>query len=89
MDGKVLPEWKLPGREIWKNRGRHLPGRQVVWEDAYLYPNGDLIALYANHAHPLKGLGLVKMNKDSRLSGSMMGTCTTIWTSPTMEGSKC
>jgi hypothetical protein len=42
------------------------PGEQVHWERAFLYPNGDLLAICCGHESPY-GYGLVKFDKNSDL----------------------
>ncbi len=66
MDGKIVHEWHLPLREIWNNPSRELrPDGYIAWEYAYMYPNGDLIALIVGMGDTPWGYGLVKMDKDS------------------------
>jgi outer membrane protein assembly factor BamB len=68
MEGRVVHEWSVPIREIWKNPKRKLrPDGYVTWEYAYMYPNGDLIALVVGMGDTPWGYGLVKMDKDSNV----------------------
>lgn len=68
MDGEVVHEWSLPIREIWKNPERELrPKGYIAWEYAYMYPNGDLIALIVGMGDTPWGYGLVKMDMDSKV----------------------
>ncbi|MGH8501801.1 MAG: arylsulfotransferase family protein [Gammaproteobacteria bacterium] len=68
MDGKVAHEWSLPLRSIWENRNRKLrPDGYIGWEYIYMYPNGDLIAMYVGMGDTPWGYGLVKMDKDSKV----------------------
>jgi len=68
MDGKVVHEWSLPLRGIWDNPDRKLrPDGFIAWEHVYMYPNGDLIAMYVGMGDTPWGYGLVKMDKDSKV----------------------
>ena len=68
MDGKVVHEWSLPIRDIWEDPNREpRPDAFVAWDYVYMYPNGDLLAMYAGAGDTPWGYGLVKMDKDSRV----------------------
>lgn len=68
MNGKIVHEWHLSIREIWDNPNRELrPDGYIAWEYAYMYPNGDLIALIVGMGDTPWGYGLVKMDKDSKV----------------------
>jgi hypothetical protein len=68
MDGKVVHQWGLPIREVWEDPKRQpRPDGYVTWDFVYMYPNGDLIALYVGMGDTPWGYGLVKMDKDSRV----------------------
>lgn len=68
MEGKVVHEWSLPLRSIWENKKRKLrPDGYIAWEHVYMYPNGDLIAMYVGMGDTPWGYGLVKMDKDSNV----------------------
>jgi len=62
MDGRVLHKWGISAFEVWPDyqpaRGVEVPNH---WRRAYLYPNGDVAAIYG-------GLGIVKLDKDSKVS---------------------
>jgi hypothetical protein len=70
MQGTVVHRWRMPYREPWP-RAAHvrapLPEEQIHWERAYLYPNGDLLALCAYGAGAPYGYGLARFDKDSKL----------------------
>ncbi|MFB6355674.1 MAG: arylsulfotransferase family protein [bacterium] len=57
MDGSVLHEWTYPFQKAFPNH--EIGKEQRYWREAYLYPNGDLLAIYSNNG------GLVKLNKNS------------------------
>ncbi len=69
MDGRVLHTWRCEFQEAWP--GRALPRGGVnseFWRRAYLYPNGDVLAIF-------EGLGLIKLDRDSRLLWKYDGFC--------------
>lgn len=61
MDGEVLHKWGISAFDVWPDyrpaRGVDVPNH---WRRAYLYPNGDVTAIYG-------GLGIVKIDKDSKV----------------------
>lgn len=67
MKGRVLHTWRREFRDVWPRRDTSR-GRTDYWRRAYLYPNGDLLAIY-------DGLGLVKLDKDSRVLWGYDGAC--------------
>jgi outer membrane protein assembly factor BamB len=70
MDGKVVHEWQLPIRAVSDTvaEGRKpRPDGYIFWDDVYLYPNGDLIAVYIGIGDTPWGYGLVKMNTKSEI----------------------
>lgn len=68
MDGKVVREWSLPIREIWDNTDREpRPKEFVAWDYVYMYPNGDLLAMYAGAGETPWGYGLIKMDRNSKV----------------------
>jgi hypothetical protein len=70
MSGEVLHEWHLPFSEIWDETAsvrRPRPDSMIHYNKAYLYPNGDLLAIYEGLGDTPWGYGLAKMDKDSRL----------------------
>ena len=61
MQGNVLHKWGYDFFDAWPDRPVPRGGRRPThWRRAYLYPNGDLLAIYG-------GYGLVKLDKDSKL----------------------
>jgi hypothetical protein len=61
MHGQRLHVWSLPYEEAFPD---HLPPPIPItagyWREVYLYPNGDLLAVF-------EGMGLIKVDRDSRL----------------------
>lgn len=58
MKGHLLHEWSYPVKKIWPDKT--FDTTTPFWENIYLYPNGDLLAIYHNG-------GIIKIDKDSRL----------------------
>lgn len=61
MQGRVLHEWERSATAVWPER-RLPPSAKGTqhWRRVYLYPNGDLLAIF-------EGLGIVKLDKESRV----------------------
>ena len=62
MDGKVMHRWRFELTEAWpEKRDVEIPSdSKDYWRRAYLYENGDLLAIF-------DGAGLLKLDKDSQL----------------------
>ena len=61
MDGKVLHKWEFPFEKAWPdNSVPRDPIFSLFWRRAYLYPNGDVLAIFDN-------AGMIKIDKDSKL----------------------
>ena len=61
MRGRVLHRWRHPLRRLWPDLARTPDAAKLeYWRRAYLYPNGDLLAIY-------EGQGLVKLDAASRV----------------------
>lgn len=58
MKGHVLHEWAYDIKKIWPQKT--FEETTPFWENIYLYPNGDLLAIYHNG-------GIIKISKDSKL----------------------
>ena len=70
MDGQIVHEWHLPFSKVWTNPPHiEFPVSEdfIYWRKAYLYPNGDLLAIYVASGDTPWGYGLVKMDKDSKI----------------------
>ncbi len=70
MKGNVVHKWHLPYREFWDSSAAEKspkPPEDIFIMRAYVYPNGDLLALYIGTGDTPWGYGLVKMDKDSHL----------------------
>jgi hypothetical protein len=61
MDGEVLHEWRYRFPDAFERDPSPMPGkRKDWWRRAYLFPNGDVLAIIA-------GAGLLKIDKNSQL----------------------
>lgn len=62
MDGRELHRWSADVREVWPEERLQGKGLAKVrfWRRAWLYPNGDLLAIFEGHS-------LIKLDQDSRL----------------------
>jgi hypothetical protein len=78
MRGTVIHRWELPFSRVWSpaTHVRHpLPDSQIHWFHCYLYPNGDLLAVYHADGDTPYGYGLVKLDKDSKLLWAYANRC--------------
>lgn len=57
MKGVALHHWQINRKDLQKKSIHHLP---LHWESTYLYPNGDLLAIFFNGP-------VLKLDQDSRL----------------------
>lgn len=70
MQGHVVHEWHMRYRNFWDETaevGHPVPPSNIFITRAYLYPNGDLLALYIGVGDTPWGYGLVKMDAQSHL----------------------
>ncbi|MCC6758394.1 MAG: aryl-sulfate sulfotransferase [Candidatus Omnitrophica bacterium] len=58
MKGHVLHEWVYDINKIWPDKS--MTETTPFWENIYLYPNGDLLAIYHNG-------GMIKIDRNSKL----------------------
>ncbi len=58
MKGHILHTWEFDIKKIWPSKKPD--AITPFWENIYLYPNGDLLAIYHNG-------GMIKINKNSQL----------------------
>ncbi|MGH7858519.1 MAG: arylsulfotransferase family protein, partial [Candidatus Binatia bacterium] len=66
MHGKELHKWSLPYEKVWQDDNPSTGAK--YWRRAHALPNGDLLAIF-------EGIGLVKLDKGSRLLWSYRGGC--------------
>lgn len=72
MPGNVIHEWHKSFFEVWP-QPKHVtplidpvPQELIYWQRVFLFPNGDLIAIYAGPFVPY-GSGVVKINAQSEI----------------------
>jgi hypothetical protein len=69
MQGIIVHRWDMPFRKAWPD-AKHVHTRAHVStfiDDAYVFPNGDLIAQYSALGDTPYGYGILKMDKNSKL----------------------
>lgn len=70
MDGALLHEWALPYSAVWEEGAGAVKRPQrddlIFFRKAWVYPNGDLLAIYEAAGDTPYGYGMVKMDADSR-----------------------
>ncbi len=67
MRGKLLHRWRYPLRRLWPDLAADPEMAKLeYWRRAYLFPNGDLLAIY-------EGQGLVKLDARSRVLWAYRG----------------
>lgn len=66
MTGRVLHKWQYAVEDVWPDVPRTI--HSTFWRRAYAFPNGDALAIF-------EGIGLLKLDKDSRLLWSFKGGC--------------
>ncbi|WP_162917219.1 arylsulfotransferase family protein [Dongia deserti] len=70
MDGTVMHTWRVPFSAVWDESSavaKPRPDPLIYFRNAYLFPNGDLLALYEGAGDTPYGFGLVKLDKDSNV----------------------
>jgi hypothetical protein len=70
MNGNEVHRWHVPPEDIWTGDGNAAGaplGDFVYIRKSYMFPNGDLRAVYEGAGDTPWGLGLVKLDKDSNV----------------------
>ena len=70
MDGKVVHEWRASFKKAFPVAPHvkgHVREEWVYWRKAWLFPNGDVIAVYEMSGDTPYGYGLAKLDKDSNV----------------------
>ncbi|MCC7087445.1 MAG: hypothetical protein IT427_20775 [Pirellulales bacterium] len=69
MGGEVIHEWQLPFGKAWETSDGDPESleERMHWRRVHLFPNGDLLAIYNVLGETPYGVGLVKLDKDSKL----------------------
>lgn len=76
MNGRVVHEWAMPFSQLWDETSPVVRPRSdefVYIEKAHVFPNGDLLALYAAIGDTPWGYGLAKLDRDSNLIWKYLG----------------
>jgi outer membrane protein assembly factor BamB len=76
MDGRVVHEWAFPFSKLWdKSAAVKAPQADdhIYIEKAHVFPNGDLLALYAAVGDTPWGYGLARLDADSNVIWKYMG----------------
>jgi hypothetical protein len=76
MRGNLVHEWAAPFSKVWPNPPHvkyPVPDAKIQFMSCHLFPNGDLLAVYAGKDDTPYGYGLVKLDKDSRVLWSYAG----------------
>jgi len=76
MRGTVVHRWELPFSRALTHAPHveePLPDEHIYWFNCYVYPNGDLLAIYQSDCDTPYGYGLVKLDKDSKLLWAYAG----------------
>jgi len=76
MDGNTVHEWSLPFSKV-DLEGIHSDAKpeNTYFRDVYLYPNGDLLAIYVAYGITPWGMGMVKIDRDSNLIWKFLEPC--------------
>jgi hypothetical protein len=67
MEGRPRHRWRRPIRDVWPDVDDKDPSA-ACWRRAHPYPTGELLAIF-------DGIGLIKLDRDSRLLWSFRGGC--------------
>jgi hypothetical protein len=70
MADNVVHRWQMPFSKAFPKAKHVAPGfddDHIHWFRSYLYPNGDLLAIYHADGDTPYGYGLVKLDRDSNL----------------------
>ena len=76
MQGNVVREWGLPYSQLWDKSAAvkaPQPDSHVYIEKSYLYPNGDVLALYVAVGDTPWGYGLVKFDRNNNVLWKYLG----------------
>ncbi len=70
MEGRVVHSWRLAFADVWLE-APHVRGYRkdalFYWRRAHLFPNGDLLVVYESPDLSPNGVGLARIDRDSKL----------------------
>lgn len=69
MDGTTVHRWHVPFADLWQDPP-HIDrpkSSSVYWPRAYLYPNGDILAVCHGFGDTPYGYGLIKIDRNSQV----------------------
>ena len=74
MEGRVVHRWFIPPEEIWNGdvETAGTLGPHIYIRKSYMFPNGDLLAVYEGSGDTPWGLGLVKFDRNSNVVWSYL-----------------
>ena len=74
MKGREVHRWFTPPEKIWteETEAAGTLGPHIYIRKSYMYPNGDLLAVYEGSGDTPWGLGLVKLDKNSNVIWSYL-----------------
>lgn len=70
LDGRVVHEWNRPFSTVWNESAavkKPQPDRLIYMDNARVFPNGDLLAIYISAGDTPWGYGMAKLDKDSNV----------------------
>ncbi|MEQ8327117.1 MAG: arylsulfotransferase family protein [Parvibaculum sp.] len=74
MKGREVHRWFIPPEKIWTEdvEAAGTLGPHIYIRKSYMYPNGDLLAVYEGSGDTPWGLGLVKLDRNSNVVWSYL-----------------
>jgi hypothetical protein len=70
MNGNLVHQWYMPFKNVWSDPPPNFKPRSdhdVHFANFYVFPNGDVLAMYINNFKSPNGSGIIKMDKDSNI----------------------
>ena len=70
MDGRIVHQWECRFSTIWDETAaakNPVPDRQIYFDEAHVFPNGDLLTIFIGVGDTPYGYGMVKLDKNSRV----------------------
>lgn len=70
MDGRIIHQWECRFSSIWDKTAAvksPVPDKQTYFDNAHVFPNGDLLAIIIGVGDSPYGYGMVKLDRDSKV----------------------